>query len=408
MLNYKNIINVEPHKVMYQKDSNYREINIYKLNNVYLYGDKFYPNCLFSNDIDLINPSTERVMSLDRLKLDIPIQVINNELIINETPVFYFIYNTDNYYHFIYDTLPYLITYFELKKDIPKLKLLMNYPNFSKKNFYKFVSEFIDLLGIPSDDIIIDNNYRYKEIYISSSFTHGIDSNLPPRKEIYEFYKSIVDLVYAKSTIDLSKLPKKIYISRRTWIHGDISNIGTNYTNKRKFESEDKLVNFLKDEGFEEIFAENLSTIEKIIIFNNAELVIGAIGGGLCNVLFGNNKLNLLCIVSPTFLDINYRFKYCFDRVNCFYYDETFHTENGDYKKWMRVKHNSIVGEIEEIDQYYLTIAYTDNVVAGWNSEIEYKKIKIKKELCEPLDKGLNSSWDLNLNNLCQKIKQIQ
>ena len=44
------------------------------------------------------------------------IREINNKKIINEN-VFFFIYNFDNYYHFLYDTLPYLYTYFELKKE---------------------------------------------------------------------------------------------------------------------------------------------------------------------------------------------------------------------------------------------------------------------------------------------------
>lgn len=404
MLNYKNIIEEDPYKRLFVKDENGREINIYTLQNVYLYGDKFYPNCLLSDDTNLINPSTEKIMSLDGInsKVELGLKHINLEY--NKIPVFYFIYNTDNYYHFVYDTLPYLISYFELKKEIPELKLLMNYSNYSKKEFYKFVIEFLEILNINFDDIVVDNNYRYDKIFISSSYTHGIDSNLPPRKEVYDFYKKIVDISYSKSNIDVSKLPKKIYISRRSWIHGDTSNIGTNYTNRRKFESESELVDILvKKEEFEEIFCENLSTIEKVIMFNSAEIVIGAIGGGLCNVLFGSEKLNLICLISPTFLEINNRFKYCFSKVECSYIDESFHVENGIWKKWMRVKFDSIIGEVEEVGENHLIISYTDNFISGWNSEIEYKKIKVEKILCTPLDKGLNSSWDLKLDNFSIK-----
>jgi hypothetical protein len=173
--------------------------------------------------------------------------------------------------------------------------------------------------------------------------------------------------------------------------------MGTNYTTRRKLECEDDLVEALSRENIKEVFTENMSTIEKIVTFNNAELVIGAIGGGLCNVLFGSDKLNLLCLVSPTFLEVNYRFKYCFDKVKCFYFEDTWHTEEGLWKKWMRVKSENIVGEVEEVEEDYLTIAYTDKAVAGWNSEMELKKIKINKDLCTPLDKGLNSSWNFYL-----------
>lgn len=401
-----NITDTNPFKAILNKDENAREINLYKLYNVSPTNDTFYPNCMFYNKFDIFNPSSEKIMSLQtNEKTDIVIdRNIEYSNVINN-PVFFFIYNTDNYYHFIYDTLPYLISYFELKKEIPELKLLMNYPNNNKKTFYKFVTEFLDLLGITNDDILIINESAlYRHVYISSSYTHGIDSNLPPRKEIYDFYLQIVDIAKSKSNIDVSSLPKKIYISRRTWIHGDMSNIGTNYTTRRKLECEDELVELLKKQKIEEIFTENLSTIEKIILFNNAELVVGAIGGGLCNVLFGSDKLNLLCIVSPTFLEVNYRFKYCFDKVKCFYFDETFHTEEGLWKKWMRVKYEDIIGEIEEVKEEYLNVAYTDTKVAGWNSELKLKKMKMKKDLCTPLDKGLNSSWSFHLQNFYLKF----
>ena len=383
-------------------DENGREINIYKLEKVSL-DNKHYPNCFFrKEDGEIINPSTERIMSLGDTEIKTDKQNFIEFSEINKVPVFYFIYNTDNYYHFVYDSLPYLISYLELKKDIPELQLLMNYPNSFKKEFYKFVTEFLELLNI--EDVVIVNDSIYNEVYISSSYTHGVNSNLPPRKEVYDFYHKMVCNARVRSNINIDSLPKKIYVSRRSWIHGDVSNMGTNYTNRRKLECEDDLVGILEKQNIKEVFTENMSTIEKIVTFNNAELVIGAIGGGLCNVLFGSNKLNLLCLVSPTFLEVNYRFKYCFDKVKCFYFDETFHTEEGLWKKWMRVKSDNIVGEIEDIDGDYLNIAYTDTTVAGWNSEMELKKIKIKKDLCIPLDNGLNSSWNFYLQNFWSKF----
>ena len=46
----------------------------------------------------------------------------------------------------------------------------MNYPNPNKKEHYRFVSEFLDILGITDNDIkIIDENIRMKdEFYIST------------------------------------------------------------------------------------------------------------------------------------------------------------------------------------------------------------------------------------------------
>ena len=323
-----------------QPDENGREINIYKLDNSQIVGDLFYPNCLICSSDKVINPINEKTMSLKNLNSNKEFELDRN-IIVDEVndPVFFFIYNTDNYYHFIYDTLPYLITYNHLKSDISNLKLLMNYPNYESDKFYPFVKEFLEILDIKESDIIIaKDNVLYKSIYISSSYTHGVNSELPPRKEIYDFYKKIVNIVSSESD---KEYPSKIYISRRSWIHNDVSNIGTNYTLKRKLINENELVDLLLSNGYVEVFTEKLSTIEKIQMFSKAESVIGAIGGGLCNVLFSNKNTNLLALISPTFLDVNNRFLYSFSKVKTTLFNDASHLEKSDWKKYMRVKTNT-------------------------------------------------------------------
>ena len=99
------------------KDDNNREINVYKFDDVQVTGKNlFYPNMLLKTRDQLILPLLEKTMSL---KIETIYQTQNMEYeyheadftrVINE-PLFFFVYNTDNYYHFIYDTLPYLISY---------------------------------------------------------------------------------------------------------------------------------------------------------------------------------------------------------------------------------------------------------------------------------------------------------
>src|SRR3990172_6448111 len=99
-------------------------------------------------------------------------------------------------YTLIYILFLGLITYKFIKSKIKDLKLLINFPNSQKNSLYKFVEEFLDLRGIDKDDIIILNQETiYKSMYISTSYTHDLDSNKPPRKEVYEFYKEIVKAV---------------------------------------------------------------------------------------------------------------------------------------------------------------------------------------------------------------------
>jgi len=386
---------------LFEKDLNNREINLYKLSNVIPCGESlFYPNPLFFSKKEnvLYSPINETTMSLKDITHKKEYFLPDIEYTKTEKhPLFFFVYNTDNYYHFIYDTLPYLISFFKLKETIPDVKLLMNYPNETKKEFYKFIIEFLDILGIKNNDIkIINDNTVYETLYISDSYTHGHDSNLPPRNEIFDFYKSIADTVNIES--DKKVDTKKIYISRRSWKHGDFSNIGTNYTTRRKMVNEDDLVEYLETLGYVEVFAETMSTKEKILLFSNADKIVGAIGGGLCNVVFSSKKCDLISIVSPYFLHINNRFKYSLSCANLKLFDIVEHVEKTEFKKYMRVKYKDIVGEIINVYDNEVEIAYANKTISGWNNEINFNKINVNKNDCTKLDDGLNSSFEINLN----------
>jgi capsular polysaccharide biosynthesis protein len=386
-------------------DDNGREINIYKLSDSIVTGkNTYYPNVLLYSLINkkIFNPINEKIMSLSDVKTEDKFILTNQEYDnIIDTPIFFFIYNTDNYFHFIYDTLPYLISFFKLKEKITDLKLLMNYPNKDKNNFYPFVNEFLNLIGVNNDDIVILNTKTlYRNLFISSSYTHGHDSNLPPRKEIYEFYKEIKNKVPTNDD-----LPKKIYVSRRSWIHNDTTNIGTNYTNRRKMKNENELVKYLNSIGFTEVFTEKLNTIEKIQLFSSVDDVVGAIGGGLCNVLFSKKSCNLTTIVSPTFLEVNDRFKYSLNCVNNNFFLDTHHTDKSIYKLHTRVKCGNIVGEINGKTKNRLKIIYDKSPLAGWNSDVKYDVKYVKKSECVLLDNGLNSEFIINMNKLKKIIK---
>lgn len=394
------------YKNVFSTDENSRKIDIYKFENCTTTGlNLYYPNVLIKLENELVLPLLERTMSLKSgtiyEKFNMKFVYSDNSVknIVME-PLFFFIYNTDNYFHFLYDSLPYLISFLNLKKEIPNIKLLMQFPNEQKKEFYPFVLELLELLNISNDDIVIVDEYtEYKEIYVSISYTHDFDSNLPPRKEIYDFYQNIVNIVKEKYTLD-KETPKKIYISRRTWLHNDFSNIGTNYTTRRRLVNEDELVEKLFSQGFVEVFTENLSTIEKIMYFANATQVVGAIGGGISNVLFSPKTTKLEALISPGFLDVNTRFKYSLECVDVYYNMNTEHVEKTDFKTYMRVKtiDGNIVGEIENIYDNKLLVSYTDGSNTGWNSQCKYKQTELNFYDVEKMDNGLNSPWKINLN----------
>jgi hypothetical protein len=397
--------------IIKEKDETERDIGYTIVENCKLVGrNNFNPNVLLYNG-KLITPYDEKVMSLKKDSFyDNNIYEVNEEIglhnILYKDPVFFFIYNFDNYYHFLYDTLPYLYTYLYLKKKIPELKLLINYPNKFKKDFYRFNIEFLEKIVRKNDIIIHTENTIYSNIYISSSLTHGGFSNNPPRNEIYEVYDII------KSNVNLIKSNLEyIYISRRTWINDDKTNIGTDYTTRRKMMNEDLLVAELIKLGFVEIFAENLTTDEKINIFSNAKIIIGSIGGGMANLLFSKKNTKSIVLVTPYFLDINYRFKYSMESSNITYFNDIQTYKENNIPLYCRAKivnsrskYFDKIGEIIDFvdDKYKLNISNND--IVGFNNLINYETDYFKSNELELLDNGLNSPYIVNIKGLLSII----
>jgi len=393
------------------------------INDVCLIGrNNYYPNVLLysTNDNIIISPYDEKIMSLNKdcfyennqyelSNYDVPNNSVN-------IPVFFFIYNFDNYYHFLYDTIPYLYMFLYLKKIYPDIKLLIQYPNPYMREFYKFNIEIIEKIVDKADIIIHDVNNKYETIFVSTSFTHGGLSNDPPEKYIYNLYNALQPMI---NTNNQQCNNEYIYISRRTWINKDHSNIGTNYTTRRKMMNEDLLVEELSKFGVKEIFAENLSTDEKIQLFQNAKLVIGSIGGGMSNLLFSSETTRSLIIVTPFFLDINYRFKYSMEHTNITYFNDVqiFSALDNIIPMYCRCKiltgdYIDKVGEIinwrlsdSNINEYLINISKND--IAGFNNTVIFENAWFTEDMFQLLDNGLNSPYVVDIDKLIKNVQLL-
>jgi hypothetical protein len=282
---------------------------------------KHYPQPLiYSHQTQkLILPTKEMFMSLGRgtvyekdmeYGVNLPFQFKN----FCSVPVFYFVYNMANYYHFIYDTLPYLYSYFNEKQIHPELKLLVSPPE-GKEDLYPFVWECLELLGIYREDVVFLNPHTlYNTIVVGSSLTHNGLSNSPPHKGVFD----IIGRMRGNC-----EGPEKIYVSRRTWLHNKFDNIGTNYTERRRCVNEDEVAELFKSYGYEEVFCENMNMKEKIGLFNSAKYVAGPIGGGMCNVIFSTPKTKVISINSPLFFDVNSRFEYSMSHTKLNHFNDT-------------------------------------------------------------------------------------
>jgi hypothetical protein len=167
MNNKNNIIlfkNTKVYKII-QPEVDKRSIELYMYNDVIFTGrSMYYPDILFDClALPYILPIYEQSMSLQKKSYyEENGMIFNNPELgihynsINE-PVYFFIYNTENYYHFIYDTLPYLYCYFRLLETQPNLKLVMNY-NRNKTDHLPFVKETLQILNIENNVIIHSDN----------------------------------------------------------------------------------------------------------------------------------------------------------------------------------------------------------------------------------------------------------
>ena len=267
----------------------------------------------------LFLPLREKFMSLDRGTVyEVGDMFFEDELPeVQKTvdiPMFYFVYNMANYYHFIYDTLPYLFSYFNEKRIHPDMKLLVSPPE-GQDDLYPFVWDSLNMLGITRDDVVfLDPEVMYNRVCVSSSLTHNGLSNCPPHRGVFDILNSMKSDYVG---------PEKIYISRRTWVHNKKDNIGTDYTERRRCVNEDQVAQIFKLYGFQEIFCENLTMEEKIGMFRTAKYIAGPIGGGMCNTIFSPPDTKVMSINSPTFMDVNLRFAYSMVHTDLFNFEHT-------------------------------------------------------------------------------------
>ena len=318
-------------------ESRPRSCKLYKYYNVSLGGKSlYYPNVLLHSQDQWVLPINERFMSFNRKTwyeeqgmLIHPSQLVqtkqneSNKYVLKD-PVYFFVYNVENYYHFIYDTLPYLYWFFILKQRIPNLRLVTQYPTPKHLKMFRFVQETLELLGCH-DFLILNPLIIYETIYISSSLTHEDASECKPNQEAWEVWNTLKEAALTASLEHSISIPcgPKMYISRRTHLTQDTSNIGTNYTQRRKMLNEDDLVGKLNACGYQEVFPEQWSMVQKILAFHHASHVVGAIGGGMCNLLFSSQSTQSVVIVSPEFMTINNRFKYSMDHTSIRYWYDT-------------------------------------------------------------------------------------
>lgn len=369
--------------------------------------DPFYPRCKINGS----NPYDEKIMSMPSVitqsNINESITLNNNNELIKGN-YFFFIFNFDNYYHFLYDTLPYLYFYFAASCSNSDLKLLIP----ANHKFLPFQLEMLKILGLNEENLVrAEDNKFYQNIIIPTSLTHGHDSsnsscsNCAPEEEAVYIWNLLKRSINPKSQLEEKR---KIYISRRSHLHQNTENIGTNYTTRRRCINEDEVVDLFCSHGYTEIFTENLSTEEKIHLFANATHVAGFIGGGLANLLFSNSDTIVGCIETPEFLKINQRFIHSMNHTKIKYLPITKHAPfEGPWPLYTRVKINEQIGEITKWDGSKYSINVATKPVAGFSLAETFTEVIADPEELEPIDGGLNSPFTCDINGLRTYLESI-
>ena len=130
----------------------------------------------------------------------------------------------------------------------------------------------------------------------------------------------------------------------------------------------------------------------------------------MANLLFCNKKTISVIIVTPYFLDINYRFKYSLESSNYnYFYDVETYKENNSIPLFCRVKIKSTdkIGEIIEYNEKKYLINISNNDIVGFNNSLNYDQQWIDENDFLLLDKGLNSPFKININKIIEFVKII-
>jgi hypothetical protein len=389
---------------------------LYTFSNVRVTGRSlYYPNCLLQDKYRLINPYDERVMSLKKDSFYdnnewLDAKPFEESLQVEETPMFFFVYNVDNYFHFLYDTLPYLAWVSQKIQNGNSLTLLLNTSGPGKRVLPPFVKETLQILGIQGYRFVQPNTL-YRTLYVGTSFTHGHQSNESPSRYARAIWERLTQIPISRFPMT----PKRFYVSRRSWVHNDTSNMGTNYTERRKCLNENHVVAMLQKYGVEEVFLELLSMEEKAVYFTNAELVVGVIGGGMCNLLLSPTTTKALCIPTPFFREINKRFEFSMVHTKLGYSECATHPPwPHTFRLYSRVRvitkdseYTNCIGEVVDVSETLYTVSLSNNDVAGFSQDFTFQKMLFREADLEAVDEGLNSPYICDIDILERDLKKL-
>ena len=195
-----------------------------------------------------------------------------------------------NYYHTLLDGVGSLTHYMRLRDANPNITLLLNCsprPKGGVTQHPPFVTELLDLLDIKYE--FSDPHAVYERVVYGAPLGILNGKRCRPPIEQYDLLRECIRIAKMRAPAAPSLSEGKVYISRRA--HANPLNnrkhiVGEDNTIKRGLTNEDAVVEILTQLGYDEIFGENLTLAEKIVVFNSMQKYISTAGAGVANILW--------------------------------------------------------------------------------------------------------------------------
>lgn len=151
-----------------------------------------------------------------------------------------------------------------------------------------YMKETLELWGINPSKIILasdDTIVIADELIVPSLVSHVVVHGLP--RLVHYIPDYLVQYIRTKLLHALEQrkftyqFNKKVFISRQD-------------ASARKIINEDEVFALFEAQGFTRYHLTKLSILEQILLFKNAETIVGSLGSGLTNILFCNPQVQLI------------------------------------------------------------------------------------------------------------------
>lgn len=191
--------------------------------------------------------------------------------------------SSSNYFHWMFDVLP-------------KVDLLQKNNLFSKVDHFVISGEYdqriqretLSFLGIPKTKVIESETHPYikADTLIATTFLFST-VNIPEWKCVF-----LRKAFFGEK--DVKKGPRRIYISRSD-------------AKARRIINEKDVFTFLSNFGFEKHVLATKPVSEKVELFSSADIIIGAHGAALANIVFCGKGAKVIELFAPEFVFSLYR-----------------------------------------------------------------------------------------------------